>query len=107
MLQAAALAPVVETGESEDVRTRVRLHCDSTGLCRAQIWRSGTHARKQCEIWAQFRPNPVRRRIYILKRFSLLPLKEVKRIEHLQLEIIYMLHEKMTYTLHTRCEVTS
>ena len=31
MLQAAALAPVVETGESEDVRTRVRLHCDSTG----------------------------------------------------------------------------
>ena len=45
--------------------------------------------------------------VYILKRFSLLPLKEVKRIEHLQLEIIYMLHEKMTYTLHTRCEVTS
>jgi hypothetical protein len=35
----------VETGESEDVRTRDRLHCDGTGLCRAQIWRSGTHAR--------------------------------------------------------------
>ena len=45
--EAAALAPVVETGESEDVGTRVRLHCDGTGLCRAQIWRSGTHARKQ------------------------------------------------------------
>jgi hypothetical protein len=43
LLQAAALAPVVETGESEDVWTRVRLHCDSTGLCRAQMWRSGTH----------------------------------------------------------------
>ena len=27
----------VETGESEDVRTRDRLHCDGTGLCRAQI----------------------------------------------------------------------
>ena len=39
MLQAAALAPVVKTGESEDVGTRVRLHCDGTGLCRAQIWR--------------------------------------------------------------------
>ena len=52
LLQAAALAPVVETGESEDVRTRARLHflCDGTGLCRAQIWRSGTHARKQCEM---------------------------------------------------------
>ena len=60
ILQAAALAPVVEIGESEDVVTRARLHCDGTGLCRAQIWRSGTHARKQCEIWAQFRPNPVR-----------------------------------------------
>ena len=58
LLQAAALAPVVETGESEDVETRVRPHCDGTGLCRAQIWRSGTHARKQCEIWAQFRPHP-------------------------------------------------
>ena len=57
--QAAALAPVVESGESEDVGTRVRPHCDGTGLCRAQIWRSGTHARKQCEIWAQFRPKPV------------------------------------------------
>ena len=49
------------TGESEDVgRTRVRPHCDGTGLYRAQIWRSGTHARKQrcmmCEIWAQFQP---------------------------------------------------
>ena len=59
MLQAAAVAPVVETGKSEDVGTRVRLHCDGTSLCRAQIWRSGTHSRKQCEIWAQFRPNPV------------------------------------------------
>ena len=59
LLQAAALAPLVETGESEDVRTRVRPHCDGTGLCRAQIWRSGTHARKQCEIWAQFQPNPL------------------------------------------------
>jgi hypothetical protein len=49
---------VVETGESEDVGTRVRPHCDGTGLYRAQIWRSGTHAHKQCEIWAQFRPNP-------------------------------------------------
>ena len=48
ILQAAALAPVVETGESEDVGTRVRPHCDGTGLYRAQIWRSGTHARKQC-----------------------------------------------------------
>ena len=28
MLQAVALAPVVETGEPEDVGTRVRLHCD-------------------------------------------------------------------------------
>ena len=46
LLQAAALAPVVETGESEDVWTRVRLRCDITGLCRAQIWSSGTHARK-------------------------------------------------------------
>ena len=41
ILQAAALAPVVETGESEDVWTRVRLQCDITGICRAQIWRSG------------------------------------------------------------------
>ena len=46
ILQAAALAPVAETGESEDVGTRARPHCDGTGLCRAQIWRSGTHARK-------------------------------------------------------------
>ena len=60
ILQAAALAPVVEIGESEDVKTRARPHCDGTGLCRAQIWRSGTHARKQCEIWAQFQPNPLR-----------------------------------------------
>ena len=30
MLQAAALAPVVETGEYEDVKTRVRLRCDRT-----------------------------------------------------------------------------
>ena len=52
--------PVVETGESEDVETRVRPHCDGTGLGRAQIWRSGTHSRKQCEIWAQFQPNPLR-----------------------------------------------
>ena len=59
LLQAAALVPVVETGESEDVETRVRPHCDGTGLDRAQIWRSGTHSRKQCEIWAQFQPNPV------------------------------------------------
>ena len=59
MLQAAAPPPVVETGESEDVGTRFRLHCNGTGLLRAQIWRSGTHARKQCEIWAQFRPNPL------------------------------------------------
>ena len=50
---------VAETGESEDVGTRARPHCDGTGLCRAQIWRSGTHARKQCEIWAQFQPNPL------------------------------------------------
>jgi len=27
LCEAAALAPVVETGESEDVWTRVRLHC--------------------------------------------------------------------------------
>ena len=58
-VQAAALAPVAETGEFEDVGTRARPHCDGTGLCRAQIWRSGTHARKQCEIWAQFQPNPL------------------------------------------------
>ena len=51
--------PVVETGESEDVETRVRPHCDGTGLGRAQIWRIGTHSRKQCEIWAQFQPNPL------------------------------------------------
>ena len=59
ILQAAALAPVVETGEYEDVEARARPHCDGTGVCRAQIWRSGTQARKQCEIWAQFRPNPL------------------------------------------------
>ena len=59
ILQAAALAPVVEIGESEDVGTRARAHCNGTGLCRAQIWRSGTHARKQFEIWAQFQPNPL------------------------------------------------
>ena len=32
MLQAAAPPPVVETGESQDVGTRARLHCDGTGL---------------------------------------------------------------------------
>ena len=46
ILQAAALAPVAETGESEDVVTRVRLHCDGAGLGRAQIWRSGIHTRE-------------------------------------------------------------
>ena len=46
ILQAAALAPVDETGESEDVVTRVRLHCDGAGLGRAQIWRSGIHTRE-------------------------------------------------------------
>ena len=45
LLQAAALATVVEIGESEDVVTRDRPHYNNTGLCRAQIWRSGTHAR--------------------------------------------------------------
>ena len=44
---------------------RVRPHCDGTGLCRAQIWRSGTHARKQCEIWAQLQPNPLCRNRFI------------------------------------------
>ena len=54
MLQAAALAPVAETGESEDVVTRVRPQCDGTGLCRAQIWRVVAHTRAKtvCEIWA-------------------------------------------------------
>ena len=37
-----------------------RPHCDGTCLCRAQMWRSGTHARKQCEIWTQFQPNSYR-----------------------------------------------
>jgi len=37
MLQAAALAPVVETGESEDVGTRVRLHCDGTIQAVAEL----------------------------------------------------------------------
>ena len=46
------------------------LHCDGTGLCRAQIWRSGTHARKQCEIWAQFQPNPLSCRLTWLPRGS-------------------------------------
>ena len=41
----ARLWSVGETGESEDVWTRVRLYCDSTGLRRAQIWRSGAHGR--------------------------------------------------------------
>ena len=35
LLQAAALAPVAETGESEDVGTRVRPHCDGTGLLQS------------------------------------------------------------------------
>ena len=52
LLQAAALATVVEIGESEDVVTRDRPHYNNTGLCRAQIWRSGTHARKKFKIWA-------------------------------------------------------
>ena len=37
---------VAETGESEDVGTRVRLHCDGAGLGRAQMWRSGIHTRE-------------------------------------------------------------
>ena len=37
ILQAAALAPVVETGESEDVGTRVRPHCDGSGLLFAEL----------------------------------------------------------------------
>ena len=53
MLQAAAaLAPVVKTGESEDVGTRVRLHCDGTGLIAELRYGAVVHARKQCEIWA-------------------------------------------------------
>ena len=78
LLQAAALAPVVETGESEDVWTRVRLNCDSTGLYRAQIWRRGTQAQKQCEIWAQFRPNPLTR---YLKTCYYAPLTGVRALE--------------------------
>ena len=78
MLQAAALAPVVGTGESEDVGTRVRLHCDSSRLCRAQIWRSGTHARKQCEIWAQNLGHTLRNRALSLSsRAWLSPLDNV------------------------------
>ena len=41
--EAAALAPVAETGESEDVGARIRPHGDGTSLCRAQIWRSVAH----------------------------------------------------------------
>ena len=62
MLQAAALAPVVETGESEDVWTRVRLHCDSTGLSFAELrYGAVVHTRENSvKPWAQFRPNPLR-----------------------------------------------
>ena len=62
MLQAAALAPVV----SKPVNLRTcGLVSDSIAIVQAfaelRRWRSGTHARKQCEIWAQFWPiNPLR-----------------------------------------------
>ena len=46
LLQAAALAPVVETGESEDVWTRARPHCDGTGLCRAHRYGVVVHTRE-------------------------------------------------------------
>ena len=54
MLQAAALAPVVEIGESEDVGTRARPHIVMVQAFAelTDIWRSGTHARIQCETMA-------------------------------------------------------
>ena len=45
---------------------------NGTGLCRAQIWRSDTHARKQCEIWAQFQPNALSSLVCIKERKCLL-----------------------------------
>ena len=46
---------MVETGESEDVGTRVRPHCDVVqAFAELRYGVRGTHARKQCEIWAQF-----------------------------------------------------
>ena len=36
----------VETGESEDVETHSRPHCDGTGLCRAQRYGVVVHTRE-------------------------------------------------------------
>ena len=51
-LLAAALVPMVETGECGDVETRSRPRSDGTCLCRARKGHIGTCARKPFQIWA-------------------------------------------------------
>ena len=96
---------MVETGEPEDVGTRVRLHCDGTGLGRAQIWRSGTHARKQCEIWAQFQPNPLLLfvRVYLTPELSTVhwSLHDIYRRTRSWASLLVMVHKELS--VHLSC----